>query len=494
MAPRLINATLNYQLIVRILGFILMVVGASMLPPVLCAYIYGEQSCLRALLLTSILSIFFGAILAIAIQPEKTKFRTRESYIAVASCWIVASIVGAIPFLMSGFAPTYIDALFEATSGFTTSGCTSINYEIMPHSLMLFKAIANWLGGMGILVFVISILPALGVNGQFIMQAETPGPIFEKKTVRMSDSAKILYGSYIFLSVIEFVLLLLSKEMSPFDALINTMGSISTGGFTADPNGYGVYDSLYVEVIICVFAILASVNFLLYQYAFTGKWKYIIKDVELRCFLIILAVATGICAISLYFSGDVNTVGEGLRTSFFQVVSTSTTCGFAGSDYYVWPVFCQTIIIMLMFIGGCAASTSGSLKVIRVMVLVKLIKRGISKRLHPRSVVAVKIGGKAISPSIASEITNFIILYMGVFLAGSLLLSLQNLSMEATLSSSLAMLSNTGLAFGEIAEAGNYSMFAWPLKLVMALLMIIGRLELYSIIILFTRNFWGKDR
>ena len=491
---KLVNILVNYKLIARILGFLLLIVGAAMIPSIICAQIYHEFKCIQALLITASQCFFWGTILVIAMRTERSKFRTREGYIVVASCWVIASIIGSFPYMISGFAPNFWDALFESTAGFTTTGCTAFNYDMMPNSLILWKATGNWLGGMGILVFVISILPALGINGQFIVRAEAPGPVFEKISVRMSDTAKILYISYFALSITEFLLLLLGSDMPVFDALINTMGSISTGGVGIHADGIMHYNSLFVELVISVFTILASVNFLLYHYAASGKWKYVLKDIELRYFLGLIAAGTLICTFAQYIGGTTDSFGKALRYSFFQITSISTTSGYVGSDYCSWPSICATVIIVLMFIGGCAASTSGSVKVIRVMTLMKMVSRAYQKKLHPRQVVAIKVGEKATPAHVVSEITVFILLYALVFLIGSLLLSLQNLDLETTLSTTLAMLSNTGIGLGEGANIGNYSMFYNGLKPVLCLLMIIGRLEMFPIIVLFTKNFWGRDR
>lgn len=491
---RLVNILLNYQLIARILGFLLLILGVAMTPSIICAYIYDELRCLQALLIVASQCIFWGTIIVIAIHPERSKFRTREGYMVVASTWVIASIIGSFPYMISGFAPNFFDAFFESTAGFTTTGCTAFNYDTMPYSLILWKATGNWLGGMGILVFVISILPALGINGQFIVRAEAPGPVFEKMSVRISDTAKILYLSYVVLSLTEFFLLIVGSDMPVFDALINTMGSISTGGVAIYSDGIMHYNSFFVEVVISVFTILASINFLLYHYAASGKWRYLLKDIELRYFLLLIAGGTLICAGAQHFSGISENFGQALRSAFFQVTSISTTSGYVGSDYCSWPVICSAVIVVLMFIGGCAASTSGSVKVIRVMILFKMIRRGFKKRLHPRQVVAIKVDGKATPAHVVSEITVFILLYFLVFLGGSLLLALQNLDLETTLSTTLAMLSNIGIGLGDGACIGNYSMFSNYLKPVLCLLMIIGRLELFPIIILFTKNFWGRDR
>ena len=249
-----------------------------------------------------------------------------------------------------------------------------------------------------------------------------------------------------------------------------------------------------MEVVIGVFTILASVNFVLYHYAIKRKWKYVLKDIELRAFLRILIGAVILCTLGLYFLGHYPSLGKALRDSFFQVVSVATTSGYSSADYTLWPALCQLILFTLMFIGGCAASTCGSIKVIRIVVFLKLIGRGFYKRIHPRSVVAVKLRGKAVPAPVVSSITVFILMYMGLFLFSSLILSLQNLDLETTITTSAAMLSNTGMAFGQVGALGNYSMFGDGLKLYLSLLMIVGRLELFTIVILFTRNFWGRDR
>ncbi|MCB6992317.1 TrkH family potassium uptake protein [bacterium 210820-DFI.6.37] len=489
-----VNVSLNYQLIIKILGVITLILGISMIPALACAWIYQEPDNFRALLISSAVTLLLGAAVAFFVRPAQSRFRAREGYLVVALCWIVASLLGALPYFLSDFTCSFIDGFFESTAGFTTTGCTAIGERIMPKSLMMWKAISHWLGGMGILVFVISILPALGINGQMIIRAEAPGPVLEKMTVRISDSAKILYLTYISLTALEFLLLWGSRSMTAFDALINTLGSISSGGLFAHPDGVAYYDSVYVEIVISVFTILAAVNFILYHYAVTRKWQYVLRDIELRAFVLIIAASVLLCTAALYLLGDYPSLGKALRDSFFQVVSVSTTSGYSSADYTLWPSICQAILFTLMFVGGCAASTSGSIKVIRILVLFKLVWRGVYKRIHPRSVVAVKLGGKAVPAPIVSAITVFILMYMGLFLFSCLVLSLQNLDLETTISTSAAMLSNTGIAFGKVGAMGNYAMFSDPLKLYLSLLMIIGRLELFTIVILFTKSFWGRDR
>lgn len=486
------NIMINYKAILRILGIITFIIGLSMTIPWIYAEMTDDLAASSGFRTCAPAAIILGGLVSFVIKSPQAKFRPREGYIIVASCWLLASFIGAFPYYVSGFTDSFINALFESVSGFTTTGCSAVN-GFLSNSLLLWKAISHWLGGMGILVFVISILPALGINGQTIVRAETPGPVLEKMTVRMSDSAKILYLTYFSFSILEFIMLMLSKKMSVFDAAVNTMGSISTGGLLVHPDGIAHYDSLYVEVVISVFCILATVNFVLYHYLITGKASYLIKDVELRVYLIIIACGIIICTIGLVAANG-DTPGNALRDAFFQVISMATTAGYTRSPYLVWPAVCQFVLISLMFIGGCAASTSGSIKVIRVIVMLKLIWRGCIKRVHPRSVVAVKVGKNAVPAPVVSGITVFILTYMLIFLLSCFVLSFQGLDMETTMTTALAMISNTGAGFGVTASIGNFSVFHPLLKLYLSGLMIIGRLELFTIIILFTRNFWGKDR
>lgn len=488
----MINTITNYKAMVRILGIILFITGVAMIIPWIYAEVTDDLATAASFRICSPAAMILGGILAILLKSERARFRIREGYIVVAASWLVAIVAGAFPFYISDFTDSFVDSLFESTAGFTTTGCSAVDDMYLPDALILWKAIAHWLGGMGILVFAISILPALGVNGQFIMRAEAPGPVLHKMTVRMSDSAKILYITYLAFTIIEFILLMLSGKMECFDAVINTMGSISTGGLIVHPEGIAFYDSLYVEVVISVFCILSSINFVLYHYLITGKGSYLFKDVEFRGYMIIIAAAVFMCTLGLIIiNGDAP--GTALRDASFQVISMATTTGCVRSPYMVWPVMCQIILIALMFIGGCSSSTAGSIKVIRILVMLKLIFRGSIKKIHPRSVVAVKLGDHPVSAPVVSGITVFILTYIAILLISIFILSFQGFSLDTTMTATLAMLSNTGAAFGEAASMGNFSMFHPVLKLYLSCLMIMGRLELFTIIILFSRNFWGKN-
>lgn len=488
----MIRKNTNYKAIARILGVIFLIIGIAELIPWVYAEVTGESDAAFGFRICAPLTVLLGFLMLFFIRSSRSRFGPREGYLVVALCWVFSSVIGAFPYLFAGAAENYIDAFFEAVSGFTTTGCTVIPEGLTSRSLMLWKAISHWLGGMGILVFVISLLPALGINGQIIARAETPGPILQKTTVRMSDSAKALYLTYMSFTVAEFIMLMLSGKMPLYDGVITTLGSISTGGLLVHSAGIAYYNSIYIELVISFFCLLSSVNFILYHYLVTGKFSYFTGDSELRAYLTIIGGAIAVCTAGLMLKNG-EAFGYALRNSFFQVVSFASTAGYTRTPYIDWPSVCQITLLVLMFIGGCSSSTAGSIKVIRILVMLKMISRGIVRRIHPRSVVAVKLRGNAISAPVVSEITVFIFTFIGIFLFSGMILSLQGYDMETSFTSTICMLSNTGASFGYSAAIGNFSFFHPVLKLYLSTLMIIGRLELFTIIILFTKNFWGRN-
>jgi len=481
---------LNWKLLAKILSFIVMIIGLSMLPALISAYIYDDMFTVKAFLIPAAISIIGGGICNKLIAPKNMTLRLRDGYLVVALCWILASLIGAFPYYISAGNTGMIDAIFESVSGFTTTGCTVAAIDALPKSLLFWKAITHWLGGMGILVFVIAILPALGIGGQTIARVETPGPTFEKVATKTSDSTKLLYLTYIVFTIIEFLLLWLGSDMGAFDALINTMGSISTGGLFAHTEGIGYYDSVYVEFVISIFCFLGSVSFAIYFLVIRGRWKEAVKDVELRVYSAIIIVATILMASNLYYTETYNTFASAIRHSSFQIISFVSTAGYAIADYTAWPPFSQSILFILMFVGGCGASTCGGMKVMRVIVSFKLIARMFFKRLHPNGVIAVVVGGKAIPAQVVSKTSSFMVLYILVFIVSVFILSLQNLDFETTIGYAAGALGNTGLGFGELGSTGNFDIFGPPMRLYFCFMMLMGRLELFALLIIFTPAFW----
>ena len=485
---------LNLPIITRMVGLITLICGVSMIPSCIISIIKDSPEVIRGFLMAFIPVTAIGGFLFFYAKSKakNESFKVRDGYFAVSLCWVSVSLAGSLPYVFSGTTESFIDAIFESVAAFTTTGATVTGGIALPASIALLKAISHWLGGMGILVFAIAILPALGVSGLKMASAETPGPSFNKVKNKVSESMKTLYLIYITFTAIEFILLILGG-MPAFDAVINTLGSISTSGLASNPGGIAAYDSFYIESIITLFTFLASVNFLLFYMVLQGKIKTIFKDTELRAFIGIIFIAFVLNSVALFASGTYPSLAASMRASIFQTLAFSSTSGYYIADYTLWPVFSQTILFCLMIIGGCAASTCGSFKVIRVIILFKLVIRGFRKRLHPRSVVAVRIGNNVVPADTVSSITSFTMFYITVYFITALVMSLDNLDMTTTLSAAAGILSNTGLGFGELGPANNFSIFSPGVRLFSSFMMIVGRLELYTILLLFTPYFWTGE-
>jgi len=481
----------NYRVIFKFVSVVPIIIGTAMFIPIATALYYGEGAQLKNFLILAATMILVSLILLYFLKPATIPIRMRDGYLIVTLCGITACILGALPYWTSGQTDSVIDSLFESIASFTTTGSTLFNLDTLPRSLLIWKGVCNWLGGLGILVLTISILPALGMEGKTLAQAEVPGQILGKVTNRTSDSARYLYILYLSFTIIEFILLALGP-MDIFDAIINTMASVSTSGLGSMNHAFSHYNSFYNEAVIVIFTILSSINFTLYFLLLHGNWKTVLTNIELRAFFIIMILGSGFVALNLYFTKTYGLM-ESIRYGTFQVVSMATTSGFSMIGHTGWPSFSIVILIVLMLIGGCSYSTSSSIKVIRFLVLCKLVGRGFTRRIHPRSVVAVKIGGRSISALRVSYITVFVMLYFILIIVGSIILSLQNLDFITTLSSSVAMLSNVGYGLGDVAT-GNFSIYCRPLRLVLCFLMIAGRLELFTIITLFMPSFWNPDK
>ncbi len=485
---------LNYKMLIKILSLILAVTGISMIPSIICAAVYGEASCLKSFAVFFVLFTAAGFLIYKKIPAHYSHITARDGFLIVAACWIVSCLFGAFPYMFSGEGLTAAQSVFESTAGFTTTGATSVSGFLEPRSLILFKAVSHWLGGMGILILAVSILPAMGIGGQNIARAETPAPKVDKLSNRISDSARILYIMYITLSAAEFALLMFNRKMTVFDALVNTLSTISTGGIITHETGLAFYESFYVEIVITVFTVFASINFNLYYFLLNGRIKELFRNTELRVFLGIIAAATVIIMLNLRINGIYDSLFSSLRYAFIQVISFISTSGFTFTNFMDWPVLSKLLLFMLMFIGSCAASTGGGIKIIRIVVMMKLILRGFKRRIHPRSVVAVKIGDKAVSGPMVSQISTFILVYFLVYMISCIVLSLNNLDFETTLTTAAGIMSNSGIGMGMFGTEGNLSMFSSGSQLFMSLLMLIGRLELFTLLFLLVPSFWNPNR
>ena len=484
---------INIRVFIKILGILTLLEGLFMMPCAAAAIQFEEWTAASPLFVVSLFCICVGFVILTQFHYDKIHLHFHEGYLIACFSWIYCSVIGALPFYYCGQGFSFISSYFESAAGFTTTGCTVFELDDLPRSLLLWKSVSNWLGGMGILVLLVSIFPALGISGQSIASVEATGPTIEKIGGHFSDTGKFLYTTYIVFSAAEFILLSLGP-LSPFDALVNTFSSISTAGLVITSGNASAFSSTYVRAVIMLFTILSSLNYTLYYSMLKGDFRSFFKNIEVRGFAVMIAAASALVAVSLRITGTYSSLWQAVKDGLCQVVSFISTSGYYVCDYPEWPTFTIVVLFSLLFIGGCCMSTSGSLKVIRIIVLLKLIKRGIFKQIHPNAVKAVVLDGKAVPADKVSAITTHILLFFGVFFFSCLMLSLNNFDLETTLSTALALFTNTGMAMGEAGCSGYFGMFNGFSQIFMTFLMIAGRLELYAVLLLFSRTFWRLDR
>lgn len=484
----------NGKAIIKIIGYVLILLGLAMVPSVFVSLLYGEYKVAVTFVTIIFPIVGFGVILGTTMKVKKPRLKVREGFLIVATTWLLASILGALPFLLTGSIENVIDALFESTSAFTTTGASVIvSIESMPKGLVFWRSFSQWLGGMGILVFAVSLLPTLGISGQHMARAETPGPTLNKIAPRMADSAKILYLIYLGFTLVSTILLLLGG-LNLYDAVIAAFGSVSAGGLSNYTVGITHFNSIYVEFVVSVFTILVCLNFTLYYMLIRGDWRDFFADREFQLFLLILGLAFVLVSADLWVNNRFDRGLDAIRYGFFQVTSFLTTTGHYSANFNLWPSFSKMILFLLMLIGASSASVGGGIKVIRVLVLFKLVQRGAFRRLHPRAVVPIKINNKVLPSENMAGIMSFLYLYIIVFVASVLILSFENLDLLSTMTATASMLNNVGTGFELVGPNGTFDHFSGFSKLYLCFLMLMGRLELFTIILLFTKSFWNPDR
>lgn len=481
---------MNCGVIVKVLGNIIMLEGASMFLPLLVSIIYKQEDTVAFVICIALTGVLGFAMSRFPRQSNTIKIK--EGVVIVSLGWLLISIFGAMPFVFSGAVESFIDALFETVSGFTTTGATVIdNVEALPKGLLFWRSFTHWIGGMGILAFTVAFLPAMGVGSFQLYKAESPGPTVDKIVPRLRDSAKILYSIYIGFTVLQIILLVLGG-MSLFESALYTFGSVGTGGFSTRNNSVGAYNSTYIHIVIAVFMFLCGVNFQLYYVMLKGRIKEALKDQELRFYIGVVGMSVILIALNIHFS-IYNNFGKSLRDSFFQVSSIITTTGYSTANYDTWPTFSKAILFMLMFIGGCAGSTAGGIKCIRILVALKMIKREIMKIFHPRAVVPVKLGHKVLSNDMLISISSFSILYILIFVLSTLAVSLEGVDLVSASSAVAATLGNIGIGLGLAGPAHTFSQFSELSKVIFSFLMLVGRLELFTVLALFSKKFWKNE-
>lgn len=478
---------MNFRMITYVLGRILLTEGALMALPLVTGLLYGESA--LPFLIPMLLLAAIGVLLGLR-KPKQTALYARDGLAVVALAWIVMSVFGALPFVVSGSIPHFIDAFFETVSGFTTTGATILTeVESLGRGILFWRSFTHWIGGMGVLVFVMAILPMSGAQGMHLMRAEAPGPSVGKLVSRMRDTAKILYGIYFVMTVV-LIVLLLAGGMPLFDSCIHAFGTAGTGGFSNRNASVGAYDSVYFDVIISIFMLLFGVNFNLYYFLLIKRFKDMFRSEELRAYLGIVAAAVILIAINISHMYD--SFWTGLRHALFQVSTIITTTGYATTDFNLWPSFSKTVLVLLMFVGACAGSTGGGMKVSRWVILSKASYSDMRQMLHPNSVSVVRFEGKPVPEKTLRGIYLYLAVYVLVYAVSMLLLSLEGFDMTTTFTAVTACINNIGPGLEMVGPMGNFSAFSAASKLLLSFDMLAGRLELFPMLLLFAPSIWRR--
>ena len=493
---------MNKRLTFHLIGNVVRLAGALMLLPLLVSLIYGGEDAIP-LLISMAITVAAGSALAL-IRPQRESLRAREGFAVVAFSWILVSFCGGLPFYFSGYIPSLVDCFFETVSGFTTTGATIIpNVELLPRGLLFWRSFTHWAGGMGVLVLSLALIPKMGARSIHLMRAESPGPSTDKLVPRVANNAKILYAIYGGLSVVMVIALLLCG-MNLYDALVHMFGAAGTGGFGTYANSIAHFDSAAVDIVIGVFMALFGVNFSLYYFILRGNWKAALGNSEMRLYWAIMLISSVLIAINIMPLKDVGFCAmaggpakagnffTALRYSFFQVSSVMTTTGYATADFNLWPQFSRSLLVVIMFIGASAGSTGGGIKVIRIQLLFKSMLRDIRRTVHPKSVNTIKLDGHTVDENILSGVQGFFFAYMFVLFASTIIVSRDGFSFETNFTAVVATLSNIGPGLGMVGPAGNFAAFSDVSKLVLSLCMLIGRLEVFPILMLVAPSAWRQ--
>ena len=481
---------MNLLLTLRILGALLLFLAATLLVPLPFSFVYADGAW-TAFVLSSLACLAGGSLLFFLCKSKK-ELSVREGFAVVTFGWTVFALFGALPYLLSGAIPSPLDAVFETMSGFTTTGSTILtDIEALPQSLLFWRALTHWMGGMGIIVLSLAILPMLGVGGMQLFKAEVPGPTADRLKPRIQDTAKLLWGVYVLLTAVETLLLMLGG-MTFFDALCHAFATLATGGFSTKNTSIAAYDSSYIDAVITLFMLLAGVNFALHLQVLRGRAGDFFRSEELRVYFGTVMAATAVVMLFNWSGGIYAGVGDNLRFSLFQVSSIMTTTGFGTADFELWPVVAQYLLVLLMFVGGCAGSTGGGIKVARIMLLFKHAQVQVFRLIHPRAVRLVKLGNRPVDKEVLQAILGFFALFIGVFVVGSLLLAVSGMDLVSAGAAVIACLSNIGPGLGTVGPTDHFAAVPAFGKTVLIVCMLMGRLELYTVLVLFFPSFWRK--
>lgn len=481
---------MNYKMVTFVLGRAIFALGVFLALPTVCAIAFKES--IIPFLVPMAISLLIGALLS-AKKPADSRMLSLEGFICVALSWIALSLIGCLPLIISGAIPSFIDAFFETISGFTTTGASVLaEIETLPKGILLWRCFTQWIGGMGVLVFLLAVMPKADIKStkfMHAMKAEMPGPSVAKVVPKIADTARVMYGIYIALTIVLFVLLMFG-DMNVYESLCHAVSTAGTGGFGIKNDSLASY-SAYSQYVIAVFMMLFAINFNVYFLIIIGNFIKGIKSEELWWYIGIASVST--LVISLIVSGLFGSSEESFRHAFFQVASIMSTTGFSTSDFGAWPVIAQAILLLLMFGGGSAGSTAGGIKISRVLLLAKNAGREIKYLLHPRAIISVKFEGKKVEHETVRSTTSYIIIYAGLLILSSLLIvAFESVDLVTGFSSAVTTLNNVGPGLAEVGPSSNFGGMSVVSKLVLCFNMIAGRLELFPILILFSPMSWKK--
>ena len=494
------RAQFNLSTVLGILGAFIFFLGFALLLPMVIAFVYDEEVW-HTFLLSASIAFITGGMLYYLFRTDE-ELRIREGFLVVSLTWLFLSLVGALPFVISGILPSYTDAVFETMSGLTTTGATIlggttswgfVNPEIesLPQSMLFWRSLAHWLGGMGIIVLTLAILPLLGVGGMQLFQAESPGPTTDKLTPRVQETAKLLWGVYVAFTGIEFLLLWVHPSMDWFQALNHAFATLATGGFSTKSGSIAAFDSVYIDAVITLFMFLAGINFAMHFRLLKGNTESFFNNREIRFYSLITAISIVAISGSLWLF-DGYDIGGAIQYGAFQAVSIITTTGFGTDDYELWHSFGAFFLFLLFFTGGCAGSTGGGVKMIRWMIIIRNSFREIKQIVHPKAILPIRIGDKTIDYNIQRTVLSFFVLYLIVFGIGALIMATMGYDMQSAIGASIACLGNIGPGWGEFGPTDNYAQIPLFGKWVLIIMMMIGRLEIFTVLLIFTPTFWKQ--
>ncbi|MCL6478263.1 MAG: TrkH family potassium uptake protein [Peptococcaceae bacterium] len=479
---------MNKKLISRALGLVLLCEAGAMVPSLLLTFYFKEGEW-RAFLISIVVTAMVGGLLAVRGAGNEGNVGYREGFAIAAFGWVLLAGFGSLPYILSGALASPVDAYFETMSGFTTTGASVVtDLEVLSRGILFWRSLTHWLGGMGIIVLTVALIPSLKIAGLQMFKAEVPGPTKSKVLPRIAQTSRELYKIYVFITVSEIILLKLAG-MNWFDSFIHTFGTVATGGFSSKNASIGAYDSVLIEAIIIFFMIICGMNFALHYFSLRGDFKPVMKDPETRLYIGIILISASLIAINLVNSMDYG-VGKAVRESMFQVVSIMTTTGYATADFDQWPPMSKALLLILMLIGGCAGSTGGAIKVSRILIMFKGISRQFVKLLHPQAVIPIRMGKDIVSQDVLDNVQTFFYMYILILGVSTLFVTMLGVDLISAVSAVFATLGNVGPGLGMVGPMTNYFAMPAAAKVVLTMCMLIGRLELYTVMVILSVKFW----